>query len=307
VKKSTRLRLWWTISPILALVFLGIFIFWWHPLGCFRAFNEARLRLSGVESRWTTVDGYRLHYYALGPQSDRVIVLVHGLGGRAEDWINLAPYLTAAGYRVYLPDLPGYGQSEQPRGFSYSVADQASVVVGFFDSLGLKKVDLGGWSMGGWIVQRVALSHPERIGKLVLFDSAGIAARPDWDTALFTPTNSAQLKQFDALLMPHPPEVPEFIANDILRASREHAWVIRRALNSMMTGRDTTDALLPELRMPVLIVWGSEDRITPLSQGETIHRLIPQSQLEVVDGCGHLAPGQCADRIGPKVVEFVRR
>jgi pimeloyl-ACP methyl ester carboxylesterase len=59
--------------------------------------------------------------------------------------------------------------------------------------------------------------------------------------------------------------------------------------------------------MPVLIVWGAEDRIIPLSQGEMMHRLVPQTELDVIPGCGHLAPIQCSAQIGPKVVEFVKR
>jgi pimeloyl-ACP methyl ester carboxylesterase len=59
--------------------------------------------------------------------------------------------------------------------------------------------------------------------------------------------------------------------------------------------------------MPVLLVWGERDAITPLSQGETMHRLIPQSQLDVAPGCGHLAPGECTDRIGPEVVTFLKQ
>jgi len=57
--------------------------------------------------------------------------------------------------------------------------------------------------------------------------------------------------------------------------------------------------------MPVLLVWGGADRIVPESQGETMHRLIPQSHLEVVPGCGHLAPGQCAVQIAPPVIRFL--
>ena len=298
----------WAVCILLLLAALcGFAAFWLRPVGIFRAISEVRLLLSGVESSWTAVNGYRIHYYALGPEKGPAVVLVHGLGGRAEDWGDLAPYLARAGYRVYLPDLPGYGQSERPAGFSYSVTDQASVVAGFFNSIGLKQVDLGGWSMGGWIVQRVALEHPKRVRKLMLFDSAGLLAKPDWDTALFTPSSAAELAQLDALLMPKPPAVPGFIASDILRISKENAWVIHRALDSMLTGRETTDSLLPELKMPVLIVWGADDHITPLSQGETIHKLISRSQLEVFDGCGHLAPTQCAGQIGPRVVGFLGR
>jgi pimeloyl-ACP methyl ester carboxylesterase len=302
---KTYKKLLWVAGLIVALVVVAGVGFWLRPVSFFNEFNSVRLRLAGVESREVMVAGHRIHYYAEGPAGGPVVVLVHGLGGRAEDWVNLAPYLARAGYRVYLPDLPGYGRSAKPVDFSYSVPDEATAVDGFLDALGLKQVDLGGWSMGGWIVQEIASKHPERVRRLMLFDSAGIYEKPGWDTRLFTPATPADLDQLDALLMPHPPKVPGFIARDILRISKNNAWVIHRALNSMLTGRDATDSLLPGLKMPVLIVWGSEDRIFPLDQAEKIHRLVPQSQLDVIPGCGHLAPGQCASQIGPKVVEFV--
>jgi pimeloyl-ACP methyl ester carboxylesterase len=74
----------------------------------------------------------------------------------------------------------------------------------------------------------------------------------------------------------------------------------------MLAGRDATDALLPQLKMPVLIVWGAEDHIMPVSQSEKMHQLIPQSQLDVVPSCGHLAPAQCAEQIGPRVAAYLR-
>jgi pimeloyl-ACP methyl ester carboxylesterase len=279
--------------------------FWLRPVSVFRVFNEAQMYLIGARNHTATVDGFRIHYYTLGPENGRPVVLVHGLGGRAEDWEKLAPYLRKAGYRVYLPDLPGFGQSEKPANFSYSVTDQAKVVVGFFDAVGLKQVDLGGWSMGGWIVQLVAVKNPERISRLMLFDSAGLYVKPEWDTKLFTPISPAEVEKLDKLLMPHPPHLPEFVSRDILRVSEEHAWVIHRSLDAMLAGRETTDALLPQLKMRVLIVWGEVDQITPLSEGEKMHKLIPQSQMDVVAGCGHLAPNECAGAFGPEVVRFL--
>ncbi len=298
-------KLWFFVIPLL-LAASAAAVFWARPVSVFQQYTEIRMRLSGAQSRSITVDSYRVHYYAMGPAAGPAVVLVHGLGGRAEEWDNLASRLAGAGFRVYLPDLPGYGQSERPANFSYSVPDEAAVVVGFLDALRLKQVDLGGWSMGGWIVQLVAAQHPERVRRLILFDSAGISAKPAWDTRLFTPTTPAELDQLDALLMPSPPQVPGFIASDILRVSKKNAWVIHRALASMLTGRDATDSLLPRLTMPVLIVWGAEDRITPLSQGEKIRSLVPQSELVVIPGCGHLAPSRCAANIAPKLVEFVK-
>lgn len=304
---QARKRLFCFFGAILAVVLLSAAGFWVRPVAYFNRYSELHLLLSGAQSCSTTVSGYRIHYYAIGQSQGPAIVLVHGLGGRSEDWQNLAPYLTRAGYRIYLPDLPGYGQSEKPANFSYSVSDEATVIVGFLDVLGLKQVDLGGWSMGGWIVQHVAAAHPERIRKLMLFDSAGIAVKPDWNTDLFTPATAVELSQLDGLLMPEPPTVPGFVADDILRVSKRNAWVVHRALASMLAGGDATDQLLPKLKMPVLIVWGQLDRITPLSEGKTIHNLVPQSQLEVMPGCGHLAPGQCAAQIAPKALAFLRQ
>jgi pimeloyl-ACP methyl ester carboxylesterase len=291
---------------VLLLVAAGIGFFE-RPVSYFNESLYLRDSLGGVENRHLTIGGHRLHYEVEGPASGPVVVLVHGLGGRAEDWRDLAPYIAKAGYRVYLPDLIGYGRSQKPPDFSYTVHDEADVVVAFLDALGLQQVDLGGWSMGGAIVQHVAADHPERIRRLLLFDSAGLFVLPTWDIKLFTPTSPAQLDQLDDLLMPNPPKVPGFVARDILRVSNHRAWIIHRALATMLTGQDATDKLLPQLKMPILILWGEEDKITPLSLGETMHQLVPQSKFEVIPGCGHLAPGQCAPQIAPKVIDFLKQ
>lgn len=285
-------------------LFTGSF-FLLRPVTVFNAMLYARESASGIQSATVTVSGRPMHYLAAGPANGPVVVLVHGLGGRAEDWLELLPHLTRAGYRVYAPDLFGYGRSPKPADFSYSVRDEANAVAGFFDALHIEKADLGGWSMGGWIVQLAAASHPERVRHLIIFDSVGLHEAPSWNTRLFTPTTPQELAQLEALLMPNPPAIPGFVARDILRLSRRNGWVIQRALDSMLTGRDTTDAILPTLKMPVLIVWGSLDRITPLNQAKTMHALVPNSELFVVEDCGHLAPRQCTAKIGPRIVNFL--
>jgi len=297
-------RLLWVVVVLILLACIG---FWARPISYINEAQYAWECVTDVESRSVQVAGHRVHYLAEGPAGGPVIVLVHGLGGSAEEWHNLTAYFVKAGFRVYRPDLPGFGRSEKSADFSYSVSDQAEIVEGLMDALGLKQVDLGGTSMGGWIAQIVASRHPERVRRLMLFDAVGLYERPTWDTRLFTPNTPAEIDQLDALLMPNPPKVPPFIAEDVLRRSRKNAWIIHRALNTMLTGKEATDNLLPQFKMPVLIVWGAEDRITPLHLGEKMHLLVPQSELDVIPGCGHLAPVQCAVQIGPKVVGFVQR
>lgn len=305
VKPSRKVL--WSIAVVVCLIVAAGIGFYERPLTVFNHWLSVQMSSTGARSHWTTVRGFRIHYYEQGKATDPPLVLVHGLGGHSEDWRNLRPWMLGANRHIYMLDLPGYGQSDWPQDFSYSIPDEANVVAGFMDALGIQQADLGGWSMGGWIAQRVAYDHPDRIKRLMLFDSAGLYERPTWNTDLFMPTTAQELDQLDALLMPHPPAVPDFIARDMLRYSHQHAWVIRRALNSMLAGKDTTDKELPQLRMPVLIVWGAEDHITPVTLGEKIHQLVPQSELDVIQGCGHLAPVQCAEAAGPKVQDFLSR
>jgi pimeloyl-ACP methyl ester carboxylesterase len=296
-----------TIFALLVMaVAVGVF-FCFRPVECFNQLTYLQESMQGVESHTAAIAGYRIHYNIVGPKNGAPVVLVHGLGGRAEDWRSLYPYLVKAGYRVYMPDLPGYGRSEQPASFSYSVHDEAEQVIYFMDAMGLKQVDLGGWSMGGGIVQHTAFRHPDRIRRLMLFDAVGILEMPKWNVGLFTPHSALELDQLRALLEPKPQSIPAFVAHDVLRASAENAWVIHRALEQMLNGRDATNAMLPQFKMPVLIVWGDADKIFPVSQAETMHRLVPNSELTVAKGCGHLAPGECADQIGPKMVNFLKR
>ena len=297
------------ITGISVLLFLAAvttsFIEW--PVTWFDAYTHVHLWFEGFRSNSVTVDGYRVHYFVEGAANGLPVVLVHGLGGRAENWRALAPYLAGAGYRVYMPDLIGYGGSAKPTNFSYSVRDEATIVIDFMHVLGLKRVDLGGWSMGGWIVQIIASQDPRQVERLMIFDSAGLRDPPKWNPTIFTPTTPAELTQLNALLRPHPPNIPGFIARAVLRNFEQSNWVVHRAMATMLTGRAVTDSLLPRLKMPVFIAWGAEDRCIPPAQGEQMHQLIPQSQFYSVPGCGHLAPLDCAGQVGPKVVGFLRQ
>lgn len=298
-------KLIWTLATVAVIAIAIGIAFYERPISFLEGLVHLQMAMAGMHSHNVTIHGHRMHYDVSGPADGSPVVLVHGLGGEAADWRNLTPFLRAAGYRVYAPDLFGFGSSERPEEFSYSIPDQATSVFAFMDALGLKQVDLGGLSMGGWIVQRMAADHPERIRKLMIFDSAGLNIKPVWDTALFTPVSEVELDQLDTLLMPNPPQIPPFVAHDLLRISRNDAWVMHRALDSMLAGHDTTDSLLPGLKMPVLLVWGDKDHIMPLEQGQKMHQLVAQSQLDVVQGCGHLAVVQCADRVGPTVRLFL--
>jgi hypothetical protein len=138
------------LGILLLLVFIVTFAFV-RPLTVLWFATQTRLLLEGIHSNYTDISyagnpHVRIHYYAGGSGSP--VVLVHGLGGRAEDWANLMPQLVRDHHRVYALDLPGYGRSDWPPNAAYSIAEESGAVEAFLDNRHLAQTDLAGWSMG---------------------------------------------------------------------------------------------------------------------------------------------------------------
>jgi pimeloyl-ACP methyl ester carboxylesterase len=294
----------YAVLAMVVLFLLGGLVVWLRPLEVVDAMTHVRLAYGGFHSEFATIRGERIHYYEGG--SGAPVILVHGLGSSAEDWANLMPLLKQAGFHVYAVDLLGYGRSARPATATYSISEEAGYVEEFLNQRGLNKINLVGWSMGGWVAMRVALDQPERIGRLVLCDSGGIRFEPTFTMFDFEPTTIPAVRRLYRLLMPKATDVPDFLARDIIRKSKRLNWVVNRSARSMFKGDDLLDGKLGALPMPTLIIWGKQDHLIPLATGISLHAQIPQSVLQIYDGCGHLAPGQCANRIGPRVLDFLQ-
>jgi pimeloyl-ACP methyl ester carboxylesterase len=165
---------------------------------------------------------------------------------------------------------------------------------------------VGGWSMGGWIAMKLALDHPEMVDRLVIYDSAGIYFPATFGPELFTPDDVDGVKKLYGMLSPKPYHVPNFASEAAVRKLQANAWVLRRSMKAMTSGKDLLDFRLYKISQPMLIVWGSKDELIPLSVGETIHKSVPHSVLDIIEGCGHLAPAECATPVTQGTVEFLR-
>jgi pimeloyl-ACP methyl ester carboxylesterase len=284
-----------------ALVVLLIAVFILSPVSVLATIATAALRLRGIESRYVQLGPNRIHYFVGG--TGEPLVLVHGLGSRALDFALLMPGL-AREHRVYALDLLGYGDSDRPE-VDYSVSLQTGVLRQFVDTLRLERVDLAGLSMGGWITLAFTAESPDRVRRLVLMDSAGMNFTPSFDLRLFTPRTTGDVEALARLLTPRPPRVPAFINRDVSRVLREESWVIQRTIDNMMAGRELLDGKLGDVTMPVLLIWGKQDVVTPVFVGEAMHREMPQSVMVVLDGCGHVTPIECHDRVLAEMQRFL--
>jgi pimeloyl-ACP methyl ester carboxylesterase len=284
------------------LVLLAGGTFYWRPWWIINESLRVWLRWAGFRSEYVQLGSYRIHSFAGG--RGKPLVLLHGLGARGESWAEVMPALARQGYRVYAIDLLGFGRSDSPD-VDYSIALQADILRQFLDSQNLACADVGGWSMGGWVALKFALVHPERVRRIFVVDSAGLTFKLSFDPALFEPATVEQAQQLLLLLTPQATRIPRFMARDLVRQMRPTRRVVQRALKSMMAGSDLLDGKLHAIRAPALIVWGKQDALIPLVCGEEMQREMPQSRLATFDGCGHMMPVECSDRLVGETVRFL--
>ena len=284
-------------------------VFYQRPLWVMRQGVHFGLFLHRVQSNYVMLPEGRVHYYEAEsriPGGGIPLVLIHGLGDEDESWAPMLVRLKRAGFHVYAPDLLGYGRSPQPGDSDYSISTEEQFVADFIQAIGLQRPDVGGWSMGGWIVLKLALDHPEIVNRVVVYDSAGITFQLGGGDQIFHPTDAAQMQHLADVMEPEAKPLPGFVQRAALRRFQQEQWVIDRSLASMKTGKDLLDTRLGDLTEPLLIVWGGVDDLIPLSAGERMHALDPSSELDILSGCGHLTPKTCPDRAAAVTVDFLK-
>jgi pimeloyl-ACP methyl ester carboxylesterase len=264
---------------------------------------DARLRIAGFHSEYVRVGPYLVHYFVGGHGTP--LMLIHGLGARSEDWTPEMPAYAKNGFRVYAIDLLGCGRTDRPD-IAYTIGDQVELIQGFLTAVHVEKADVMGWSMGGWIATEFALQHPQRVNRLVAMDSAGLKFKTDLSAEILEPNTVPQLERLEVVLMAHHYYIPGFVQRDLLRTMESHRAVVHRTLESLLREEGDFAGKLGQLQIPVLLLWGQQDELLPPSVGKQMHEAIPQSVLELYSGCGHMGPATCADRIVPRVIDFLR-
>jgi len=281
-----------------------------QPIWVQRQHTHLGLFLHRVQSNYVMTPEGRVHYYEAEsriPGGGTPLVLIHGLADQSESFAPMLERLKKRGFHVYAPDLLGYGRSPKPAGSDYSLAVQEQFVADFIQSLGLQKTDIAGWSMGGGIALKLALDHPEMVDRVVVYDGVGIKfPLPYSPLELFHPEDGPAVQKLFTLMEPTAPPLPRFLRRDILRHLEANQWVVDRGVQSMLTYKDAVDDRLSGIKEPLLIVWGDTDQLVPLAVGEKMHAMVPASELDVIKGCGHLAPVVCPGRVTAATVAFLK-
>ena len=264
--------------------------------------SEATL-LRGFEPRVADVGGVRTRYFVGGEGPP--LVVVHGLGGAAVNFTLLAPLL-ARRHRVLIPDLPGHGKTE-PLERASDLTAYADHVAALAELEGLFPAPLVGYSMGGVIALRLAVSRPERVTALALVAAAGIvsvsrraeiwlavtgALRPAQIMTRFRGTFARRPRlrwlPFGLWGAVDPPALaPEGVLG-FLEGPSQHTNV---GMAARVLLRDDPRPDLDHVRCPVLLLWGSRDRLVPLVDGFEYARRL-RAPIRTLPAAGHLLVGE---------------
>jgi pyruvate dehydrogenase E2 component (dihydrolipoamide acetyltransferase) len=264
-----------------------------------------------MDTRTITALGLRVRVLEVAPDAERddAVLLVHGLGGWAENWRPVMPAIAASGRRAIAFDLPGFGESERardPRYFDAEAPFYGRFMVALLDAMGIDRVHLAGHSFGGAVALTSAIWSPERVRSLTLVAPGGLgAALPPGFRFLVLPfmEHVARWRRSPAVTRAvlyscfhDPANCPEEVVAEALRYGEPSVGEMIRVLRAGVSFRHgiRDEVRRPWLerrdryRGPVLVVWGREDRVLPASLVDDARQLAPDAEVRVIPSCGHL-------------------
>jgi pimeloyl-ACP methyl ester carboxylesterase len=209
------------------------------------------------------------------------VILLHGLMGQMHHWDAVLEGLDD-GYRAIALTLPIFGRALGEA----SLGALARHVVAFMDALEMPRAIVGGNSLGGHVALRVALEHRDRVTGLLLTGSSGLFERGFSSGVPHRPDRRWVREKMEEVFF-DPSLVTEGWVDEAHRVVTTPASAVRVLRLARDARRDNLEARLGLIRVPTLLVWGREDRITPPEVGERFRELIPGARLTYLARCGH--------------------
>jgi len=252
------------------------------------------------------VFGQKINYAEAG--SGPTVILLHGLGGSWQSWhFNIAPL--AEKYRVIVPDQIGFGKSDKPL-VNYRIRTYVDFLDEFCKELKIERATLVGNSMGGWIAAMFTAAFPDRVDKLVLVDAAGYTPPKDLDTRLLfslNPTTKEETKVLLAKVFYSKALQTDLAIRQSVaaRLAAGDGYTIKSITESIIRGEDFLDDAVKNIRRPTLIVWGREDGLVALAEGQRFNKDIAGSKLIVFDQCGHVPNIEKATEFNAAVLKYL--
>ncbi len=273
-------------------------------------------------SRYIDTPKGKIHYHVAGDGPP--LLLLHGSGPGVSGWANFRGNLPVFSktHTTYVPDLPGYGKSYSPE--DNPLMAGAPAVIDLLDALGIDEpLPILGNSMGGAVAGRLAAEHPERVSRLMTIGGLGLAlfspSPPEGIKLLVEfvedPTRDRLIKWMESMCYNTDILTDEFVqmrweaATDPVAAADIKKLYNRPLLAAMASKANAprTIEMLTKIQAPTLLMFGRDDRVTPLDSCLASMRFIAKAELHVFYDCGHWAMIERKDEFESVVSAFLQR
>ncbi len=276
--------------------------------------STAALSYEDVSGRFAQAGDLRIHYGEAG--QGHPVICLHGTGPGASAWSNFRHNATAlAGrFRALLVDLPGFGGSQKVQVDTPRLTFLSGAIRDFMEAVGIDRAHFVGNSMGAQVALKLAIDSPERVGRMVLVGPAVTGH------SLFTPMPTEAVRMISEYYGGDGPSLdkmrrimralvydPATVTEDDVR-ERYEASIDPEVLQTRKGphwARQSLDHELDRVQSPTLVVWGQDDRASPLDHGLLLLRRMPDARLVVFPRCGHSAQAERAEEFNALALAFL--
>ena len=304
-----------TLFGILALALLIVALYGYKDI----PLEELKTKYANAPSKFISVDGMEVHYRDEGDASDSIpIVLIHGTGSSLHTFNDWTVQLSK-NHRVIRLDIPAYGLTGPFPNRDYSTAHYVVFINNFLKALDIKNCILAGNSLGGGIAWNFTAAYPHMVDKLILIDASGYPSASKSVPIAFKLAQTPVLKNIFTFI------TPRFVAKQsienvyadkskvtkamvdryfelTLREGNRQAFVDR-----LGTEKDTTAYKnIKTIRQPTLILWGDQDELIPPKMAHRFHEDLPNSELVILKGVGHVPMEERPDKSLEVVLSFLK-
>lgn len=273
------------------------------------------MRVDSVPERRVDCNGIEVAYWIHGDGAP--ILLITGWGTPAASWGPFPSVLANMGYKGIVVENRDIGRSSPCDDVEYTVADLASDAAQVLTDAGIDRAYVLGISMGGMIAQTLALNHPERVERLILLATSpgaespeNVRATPEFLSSLVYTTEDGDQKAWTQRM------ARSLVGRKTIEehAERLNAWssaridqgtsaaAFARQLTAML-GLDTWDRL-PEIKIPTLVMHGTDDQLIPFENGKKLASRIPGAEFIPLEGVGHLIPLETPEQTLSAIARF---
>lgn len=243
------------------------------------------------------INGLKINYTIIG--EGKPFLILHGWGSKGERWQKVAELLAKNGIKVIIPDLPGFGKSDQPQ-TALEPEEYCKIIEDFIKILNLEKFYLLGHSFGGALAIKCTLDFPNKINKLFLVSAACFRKRSLKKRFFYAISKVFKIFSF----LPFYSYIRKGFYKYIVRSDYPYTDGVMKDIYLKIIKKDLSD-VLPKIQTPTIIIWGKRDRITPLKDAYLINKMIKNSKLEILSELNHDLNYKDPDKLAETIIKYL--